>query len=86
MLKMLKVLDQAREDNAETPEGAVPTLDALAREGTPKCGTGTAGGWWSATAVRSREPQRSPHFTIWINEGILIGQRYLALGSMGASN
>ena len=30
---MLKVLDQAREDNAETTQGAVPTLDALAREG-----------------------------------------------------
>ncbi len=30
---MLKVLDQAREDNGETLQGAVPTLDALAREG-----------------------------------------------------
>ena len=30
---MLKVLDQAREDNAETTQGAVPTLDALAQEG-----------------------------------------------------
>ena len=71
---MLKVLDQAREDNAETTQAAVPTLDALAREGarrmlaaaleeevdstsrrTPMRGTGTAGGWLSATAVRSRE-------------------------------
>ena len=69
---MLKVLDPAREDNGETLQGAVPTLDALAREGarrmlaaaleehttsrrTPMRATGTAGGWWSATAVRSRE-------------------------------
>ena len=30
---MLKVLDPTREDNRETSEGAVPTLDELAREG-----------------------------------------------------
>ena len=30
---MLKVLDQAREDNAETTEGVGPTLDEVAREG-----------------------------------------------------
>ena len=30
---MLKVLDPAREDNAETTEGVAPTLDEVAREG-----------------------------------------------------
>ena len=30
---MLKVLDHEAEDNAETTEGAVPTLDEVAREG-----------------------------------------------------
>ena len=30
---MLKVLDQAREDNAETTAGVAPTLDEVAREG-----------------------------------------------------
>ena len=30
---MLKVLDQTHDDNAETTEGAVPTLDEVAREG-----------------------------------------------------
>ena len=30
---MLKVLDPAREDNAETTEGVSPTLDEVAREG-----------------------------------------------------
>ena len=30
---MLKVLDPTSEDNRETSEGAVPTLDELAREG-----------------------------------------------------
>ena len=30
---MLKVLDQGREDNAETTEGVAPTLDEVAREG-----------------------------------------------------
>ena len=30
---MLKVLDSAREDNAQTTEGVAPTLDEVAREG-----------------------------------------------------
>ena len=49
---MLKVLDQAREDNVEGAEGAVPTLDEVAREGRGACWRRP---WWrrsSSTSTR----------------------------------
>ena len=41
---MLEVLDQTSEDNRETSEGAVPTLDEVAREGARRMLAARPGG------------------------------------------